>query len=168
MEFYCDFCNKEIQHPIIAHIPRVIVINKESFNVMEDVAYCPICNLPIDTPAYEEAALKHAYELYRRKHHMLQPSDIKYYRKKYYLPQWAASALLGLKDMGRFERGTLQNKATEATLDILKNPAQLLKRMCKADDVHAKFIQNGEKQRWDKIIQKLKKLEQQEERKVFL
>lgn len=167
MEFYCDYCNKEIQHPIIAHIPRVIVINKETFNVMEDVAYCPICNFIMHTPEYEEAALRHAYDLYRRKHHMLQPSDIKYYRKKYCLPQWAASALLGLKDIGLFERGTLQNNSTEAILDILKHPAQLLKRLNKRDDIHEKFIQNGETQRWDKIIQKLQRLEQ-EERKVII
>ncbi len=90
---------------------------------------CGDCNTEFEDPKMENDPYDSAYREYRRRFGMLQPEDIKDFRKKYGLTQTELSQLLGWggATLSRYENGALQDEAHEKTLRLVLEPSNLLK-----------------------------------------
>lgn len=92
---------------------------------------CDACGAEWDNLAEGPDYLDAVYRIYREKHHMLQPEEIKTLRKKYALTQGELTKLLGWGQvtLTRYEKGALQDQAHDNALQLLKEPQNLLALM---------------------------------------
>ena len=73
--------------------------------------------------------LDQAYREYRNKHNMIQPEQLKSFRKEYGLTQHELANLLGWggATISRYENGALQDEAHDKTLQLAMDPENLQK-----------------------------------------
>ncbi len=78
-----------------------------------------------------------AYRIYREKHNMLQPEEIKDLRQEYELTQVELSKLLGcgLVTITRYEKGMLQSSVHNNMLKLMREPKNLYKMILQNPDV---------------------------------
>jgi putative zinc finger/helix-turn-helix YgiT family protein len=128
MRGICPNCEKETELESVSTV--------ESFEVKGDtipveVKYfqCLDCHERFDDPKSEQDPLELVYREYRRRHGMLQPEEIKDFRKKYGLTQNELSLILGWggATLSRYENGALQDETHEKTLRLVLEPRNLLK-----------------------------------------
>lgn len=88
-------------------------------------------NVPEDDDPYDMA-----YRIYREKHNMTQPEDIKRLREKYGLTQDELRKLLGwgAVTLSRYENGALQDGTHQNDLWALKNPQHVLELISERPD----------------------------------
>lgn len=104
------------------------IIDVEGEPIEVDVTYrqCDICGADWENIA-DGDPLDDAYRIYRTKHNMMQPEEIKNLRKNFDLTQQELSCLLGWGDVtiSRYENGALQSKAYDIMLQTLRVPENL-------------------------------------------
>lgn len=90
---------------------------------------CSECNIEFEDPKTGNDPYDKAYREYRYKFGMLQPEDIKNFRRKYGLTQTELSQILGWggATLSRYENGALQDEAHEKILRLVVEPSNLLK-----------------------------------------
>lgn len=105
----------------------------------------------------DNATLTEAYNLYRRKHKLLMPAEIKQIREQYGLSQRSFAKLLnwGDKTIYRYENGSLQDKAHNSLLCFLKKPQNMRQYL------NDNEIIIGESQK-AKLLQRIDQLENDE------
>jgi putative zinc finger/helix-turn-helix YgiT family protein len=112
----------------------IIVAKRESFPVRgEDVevdacvGVCPECGEEVSVERLDDEALKSAFVVYRERHRLLSPSDMKTIRAQYNLGQRAFSLLLGWGELTlhRYESGSLQDSAHDAQMRMASTPANV-------------------------------------------
>jgi len=92
-----------------------------------DTAVCNGCGERIGIAEIDDVAYREAYAVYRARHNMLQPEQIKSLRSKYGLGQKAFARLLGWGDvtLARYEAGSLQSDSHDGTLRLAEDPANV-------------------------------------------
>jgi putative zinc finger/helix-turn-helix YgiT family protein len=97
---------------------------------------CSDCHTEFEDPKMESDPYDKAYREYRRRFGMLQPEDIRDFRKKYGLTQTELSQILGWggATLSRYENGALQDEAHEKTLRLVLEPVNLLKLIIDSPD----------------------------------
>ena len=129
METICPYCEK---------VTNVEKIEKnEEHNIRGEIIFipaeyftCSVCNQDFDDPLSKKDPIAFAYKEYRDRKNMVQPGEIKSFRKKFGLTQKDLSSLFGWggATLSRYENGALQDDAHETTLQlVIKEPSNLIK-----------------------------------------
>lgn len=128
MKRICPFCEKECYVELIETMEE-LKVRGETFDVETHYLKCRECENTFDDPSSDHDPLELAYREYRKRHGMMQPEDIKAFRKKYGLSQGELSGILGwgIATLNRYENGALQSQAHENTLKLVMEPDNLLK-----------------------------------------
>lgn len=126
MKKYCDICGKEVETKIITQKENYEVCG-ESIEVDAQVLVCADCGEEFYCEELDNATLVCAYNEYRRKHKLLFPEEIKEIREKYGLSQRSFGKLLnwGDKTICRYENGSIQDKAHNSLLLLLRDPENM-------------------------------------------
>jgi len=142
MKGLCPNCEKETALELIKEM-EVLEVRGEAINVDVEYFKCIECSEDFEnTRGYD--ALDVAYREYRRSHDMLQPEEIRDWRKGYGLTQKDLSSLLGWggATLSRYENGALQVDAHEKILRLIQEPSNLHKLILEAPGVLSEEKQN--------------------------
>lgn len=128
----CPECMQITDYDIIER-PDIFEIRGEEVTVDARVARCRLCGEEIGMAELDDVTYRAAYNVYRARHDLLQPEQIKAIRSKYGLGQKAFARLLGWGEVtvARYEAGSLQSVSHDQALRLAEDPAhvrQLLKR----------------------------------------
>jgi len=125
---FCPSCQKET---VLTRVRRVEEFDIKGEHIAIDVDYfqCLECGEGFDNtdPAYEPLAAAHRE--YRQRKGMLQPEEIRAFRKTYDLSQRELSEVIGFggATLSRYENGSLQDESHDKLLRLIMLPANLLK-----------------------------------------
>lgn len=97
---------------------------------------CIACDSEWEMLETDNDYLDTAYRIYRQRHRLLQPEEIKELRKRYSLTQGELARLLGwgLVTLNRYENGALQDQAHDSALRMLEDPGNMLKLLRQRPD----------------------------------
>lgn len=120
---YCLKCGEEREIEIKQEVESYPVKN-ENIEVSAQVTYCKHCGEQIWNEELDDNNLKEAYKIYRVKHGLLQPEDIKRIREKYQLTQTTFAKILGFgeKTIARYETGNIQDAAQNNLMELADFP----------------------------------------------
>jgi len=135
MNNICPICEKETKIEIIKE-ESFIRVREDNVPTLVEFSKCDECGETFENTRGHDA-LDLAYREYRRRHEMLQPEDIRDWRKKFGLTQKTLSALLGWGEatLSRYENGALQDEAHEKMLRMAMEPHNLLNLIRKSTNV---------------------------------
>jgi putative zinc finger/helix-turn-helix YgiT family protein len=127
-EYYCDRCNKRVP----AHVEEreeEFPVKGEPTKVLSRVRICSVCGNDIFDEELDSATLCMAFDLYRSRHNLMFPSELKAMREHYGLSQRSLAALLGWGEVTvhRYENGSLPDEAHNQLLHLLKYPENMLR-----------------------------------------
>lgn len=127
MKGICPSCEKETEIEEIS-VEEKILVRGEHVTVNSQYYVCNECGVEFEN-TQDSSSMSEAYREYRRRHEMLQPEEIKEWRKRYGLTQKELAGLLGWGDVtiSRYENGALQDDAHEKILRLVRDPHNLLK-----------------------------------------
>lgn len=126
MKKYCDNCKKEVEVNTI--------IKRESYNVYGEeievdakILVCAECEEELFCEELDTETLNAVYKIYREKHKLLFPAEIREIREQYGLSQRSFARILnwGDKTICRYENGSIQDKAHNSLLLLLREPANM-------------------------------------------
>lgn len=124
---FCPNCERESR---LHRVRKSVDINVrgENIQVEADFLHCEDCETDFEDPGEDEDPLEIAYTEYRRRKDMVQPGDIRDFRKKYDLTQKELADLLGFGavTLSRYENGALQDDAHDRILQLIMEPSNLL------------------------------------------
>jgi putative zinc finger/helix-turn-helix YgiT family protein len=102
-------------------------VRGEDIAVLARVGVCPECGADLSVEELDDATLVAAFNLYRQKHGLMAPEEMKQLRQRYGLSVRAFSLLLGWGEITahRYESGSLQDAAHEAALRLAEEPANM-------------------------------------------
>ncbi len=125
---FCPVCEKRTNVELVDK-KDIIEVRGEKIEVQTAYYSCNECQGEFWSPDLNCDPLEFAYEEYRRRHDMLHPDEIKEIRVNYGLTQREFARLLGWGEVTitRYENGALQDKAHDSTLQLVKDPANMLK-----------------------------------------
>jgi putative zinc finger/helix-turn-helix YgiT family protein len=105
-----------------------IAVRGEKYRVPVHYLKCQSCGAEFNDPASPHDALDVAYREYRKAHGLLQPEEIRDFRKSLDLSQRELADLLGWggATLSRYENGALQDAAHDRQLRLAMEPAGLL------------------------------------------
>lgn len=153
MRGYCEHCEAPREGRIVCRQEAYPVCG-EKVEVRAQVLICPVCGSEIFCEELDEQTLLEAYGIYRRRHHLLFPEQMRAIRQQYGLSQRSFARLLGWSDrtIRRYENGAIQDPAHNALLGLLQDPAQM-----------RRFLQQGharlEGPEQERLLQRLEQLE---------
>ena len=125
------------------------------------VLVCAECEEELYCEELDNATLTRAYNVYRRRHRLLFPDEIKKIREQYGLSQRGFAKLLnwGDKTICRYENGSIQDKAHNSLLLFLREPENMRTYLTENE------ISLDERQK-AKLLAAVEKLEQDAEYRV--
>jgi len=118
---------------------EVIPVRNEPVKVEVQYFRCVQCGDEVFDPNLNVDPFDLAYREYRKKHGLLQPEEIRDWRKANKLTQSESAKLLGLgmATISRYENGALQDASHERLLRLAMNPSNLLRLIEKSEGVFA-------------------------------
>jgi len=155
MKGICPNCEKENELELIRK-EEDIEVRKEFIKIEVRYYKCMGCGEEFEDPRSDDDPLDKAYREYRRQHSMIQPEEIKSFRKKYGLTQNEMNHLLGWggATLSRYENGALQDETHEKTLRLIMEERNLLKLIEETPDALS-----SEKR--DRLIKELRAAEEE-------
>jgi len=125
-ETLCSECLRMTGYDIVNR-HETYEVRGEKITVDAQVAVCRLCGEDIGLAELDDTAFAAAYALYRARHNLLQPEQIKAIRSKYGLGQKAFARLLGWGDvtLARYETGSLQSESHDSQLRLAEEPANI-------------------------------------------
>ena len=136
MKGICPNCEKETELEVVKNVED-IKVRGELIKVEVKYYKCKSCGEEFEDPRSDEDPLDKAYREYRRRHGMMQPEEIREFRKKFGLTQNEMNRLLGWggATLSRYENGALQDETHEKALRLAMDPRNLLKLIEATPDV---------------------------------
>ena len=127
MKRICPNCEKETD-VLEVKTKDSITVRNEAIEVDVEYFKCSECKEEFENTR-DFDALEEAYKIYRCRHDMLQPEEIKEWRKRYGLTQKELGQILswGGATLNRYENGALQSEAHEKFLRLAMEPHNLIK-----------------------------------------
>jgi putative zinc finger/helix-turn-helix YgiT family protein len=155
MKGICPNCEKETELELI-HRVEDIKVRGEAIKVEVKYYKCKNCGEEFEEPHSDEDPLDKAYRAYRRRHGMMQPEEVRDFRKRFGLTQNEMSRLLGWggATLSRYENGALQDETHEKALRLAMDPRNLLKLIEEAPDALSEEKRN-------RLINELKAAEEE-------
>ncbi len=134
MKGICPNCEKETELEVI-RATEVVEVRGEPIEVDAEFFKCTECGTDFENTRGPDALVL-AYREYRRRHDMLQPEQIRDWRKQYGLTQNELSKILGWGGvtLSRYENGALHSEAHEKILRLAMEPHNLRKLIEEAPD----------------------------------
>ena len=122
-KMFCANC-KEDQEFVVRVEEESYPVKGEETTIHANVAYCTVCGEQIWNQELDDENLKTAYRVFRDKHELLQPEEIKSIREKYAITQVDFARILGLGDktVARYESGSLQDSAPNNLIFLARYP----------------------------------------------
>jgi putative zinc finger/helix-turn-helix YgiT family protein len=150
-EEFCFNCDYEEELLPIREL-AIHIVRGEEIEVTKEYYKCPMCGESfINSRGHD--MFNEAYRKYRQRHGMLQPEEIRQWRKQYGLTQNELGMLLGWeeKTINRYENGSLQKKSEDRLLKSIMQPSNFLQLISKKLDAiapkkRAKIIEHGTEQ----------------------
>ncbi|HOO52024.1 MAG TPA: type II toxin-antitoxin system MqsA family antitoxin [Alphaproteobacteria bacterium] len=128
MKGYCPNCDKEV---ILREERRkeTYPVKGEEITIDATVCVCSECNEDVWDRETDDANLDMAYNIYRKRHGLLSPEEIKCIREKYGVSQATFAKILGFgeKTITRYENGRIQDEAPNNLILIVKDPSCFMK-----------------------------------------
>jgi len=128
MTGYCPHCEEERE---LVPTSRAVEYSVRGDNITVQVPMlrCSTCGKEFEPPDGSNDPLGLAYAEYRRRHNLVQPSDIREFRHSIGLTQKELSKLLGWGaiTLARYENGALQDEAHDRALRLVMHPEALLR-----------------------------------------
>lgn len=117
VDTYCPECDAEV-HACLHEQPSTLSVRGEEIDFNETVAICPNCHAVIGDARIEGANLERAYSVYRIRHRIMAPDDIKKLRKSYGLSLREFSKFLGFGEQTayRYEHGDIPDQSHNTTI----------------------------------------------------
>lgn len=130
----CPNCDKNIE-PISHAETRDFTVRGENVEVGDRFLSCPECHEEWSVEGFDFAA--EAYRFYRARHHLLQPEEVKAFRKSLHLTQEELARLLGWSEatINRYEKGALQEKSHDNAFRMLMTREGLLSLLDGRNDI---------------------------------
>ncbi len=124
---FCPYCEKVTEVSLVSKTETLPVLG-EPVEYEAQVYKCNICNNEFAPSELEKRNFKVAYDIYRKRHKLLAPEEIRKIRKKYGLGQRHFSRFLGWGEITihRYESGAIQDAAHNEVLSLLENPRNAL------------------------------------------
>ena len=127
----CPRCG-EVGKVAKRRVREEVNVRGEPFTLELEVLRCEKCGEEFYDPSDGSDVLDVAYREYRDRHGMIQPEDIREFRRRYGLTQQELSQLLGWggATISRYENGALQDRAHDKVLKLAmeaENLARLVK-----------------------------------------
>jgi putative zinc finger/helix-turn-helix YgiT family protein len=136
MELSCPVCSKTDKLELIKE-EKKLTIRNEPISVEIEYYKCHECGDEFLVPDKENDPFEYAYRIYRSKHNMLQPEEIRNFRHKYHLTQSDLANLLGLggATISRYETGKLQDETHDTLLRLAMDPKNLQRLVTSRESV---------------------------------
>lgn len=117
VDTYCPECDAEV-HACLNMRQAILSVRGEDVAFTETVAACPNCGTIIGDARIEGENLEHAYAVYRSRHGIMSPDEIRSLRTSYGLSLREFSRFLGFGEQTayRYERGDLPDQAHGNTI----------------------------------------------------
>jgi putative zinc finger/helix-turn-helix YgiT family protein len=127
-QYYCDACDKDVLTEVIKR-SEVLPVKGERVDVEASVRVCRTCGGDISDESLDGETLEKAYRIYRVRHGLLGPAEIRRLREKYGMSQRSLSILLdwGEVTIHRYENGSLPDAAHNQVLTFLEDPSNMRK-----------------------------------------
>ena len=125
MRGICPHCEKESDLQRL-RATETVAVRGTSIEVDVEYLKCDTCGTEFENTR-DSSSLAQAYQEFRRLNRMLQPEEIRVWRKNLGLTQRELSDLLGwgAVTLSRYENGALQDEAHEKTLRLAMDPHNL-------------------------------------------
>jgi putative zinc finger/helix-turn-helix YgiT family protein len=132
---YCPYCESFVE-PYEETVEQTLPVRGESVTVSGSVQHCPVCKNALVSEEHDSATLERAYDVYRKRHGLLMPQEVRAIRESYGLSQRSLARLLGWGDITvhRYESGALQDAAHDSLLRLIQEPSNLLALLNNAVD----------------------------------
>ena len=123
MKLICPVCNNEDKFEEVAEEKKIIV-RGEPISVNMKSHKCEKCGEQFLIEGLDNDPLATAFNIYRIKHNLLKPEEIRNFREKYQLTQVDLAKLLGMgvATINRYESGKLQEESNETLLRLAMQP----------------------------------------------
>jgi putative zinc finger/helix-turn-helix YgiT family protein len=129
-KYVCDNCNViEAANTRVEERTETYNVKGESITVPAKVRVCKTCGKDIFDESLDDLTLQAAYDVYRRKHKIISPSEIRALRELYGLSQRALGAVLdwGPITIHRYEAGSLPDESHNQVLRLLQDPFNMVR-----------------------------------------
>lgn len=125
---YCPNCNADVK-TTIRKVKETYPVKGDDITIEVKVRYCDICGEEIWDEQLDSQSLLEAYTVYRKKHGLMQPNEIRAIRDKYGLSQVAFARVLGLgeKTITRYENGSIADLAQNNLILLVQHPSNFQK-----------------------------------------
>ena len=136
MKGICPNCEKETTLERI-HREEVFDIRGEPVKVEVHLFKCEECGEEFEDPQASYDPIEEAYRIYRSRKGMVQPEEMRAFRRKYGLTQKELGELLGWggATLSRYENGALQSEAHDQLLKLVMQPENLLQLVSSKPEV---------------------------------
>ncbi len=126
--FNCETCGKKVATRIEDRTED-LPVKGEPIEIQSRVRVCEECGRSIYDKVLDTESLRQAFDIYRRKHNILAPSQIKELREKYGLSQRGLAALLGWGEVTihRYEQGSIPDEVHNQMLQLVDAPESMEK-----------------------------------------
>ena len=132
---YCPNCNSEVLTEVKT-VSETYPVKGEEITVTAKVRCCKNCGQDIWDEELDGQNLLDAFAIYRQRHGLLQPEEIRRIREKYGLSQVAFAKVLGLgnKTVARYENGSIADMAQNNLIELMKQPSNFRELLQKNQD----------------------------------
>ncbi|MDZ4168216.1 MAG: helix-turn-helix domain-containing protein [Coriobacteriia bacterium] len=122
----CFECGATVE-PRIDERNEILPVRGEDTEVLAKVAVCPKCGADMSVEELDDATLIAAFNIYRERHGLMSPDEMRELRGRYGLGVKPFALLLGWGEitLHRYESGSLQDAAHEATLRLAQDPGNI-------------------------------------------
>ncbi len=140
---------------------KTMSFRKEGFEIVYQYYYCDASGNQFTTTELDELNTLQVYHLYRQKHGLPFPEDIKRIREKYGLSQRKMSQVLGLgiNTYGAYEKGEVPSDSIGNLIQLADDPKSF-ERIVRQSPVL-------EKEAKGKLLEKVKKVVKEEQKRKF-
>ena len=125
---YCPKCATNVE-TTVREVAETYPVKGEEITIKARVRFCNRCDEDIWDDELDAQNLLDAYIEYRKRHDLLQPSEIRMIREKYGLSQVAFARVLGLGDktIARYENGSIADLAQNNLIELVQQPSNFKK-----------------------------------------
>jgi putative zinc finger/helix-turn-helix YgiT family protein len=123
---YCDKCHGEVGTHVVDK-EEEFPVKGEPIRVKSRVRVCDECGDNMFDEELDSQNLENAFAVYRARHGIISPSEIKAMREKYGLSQQNLARLLGWGDVTitRYEKGSIPDSAHNMILNSIEDPVYM-------------------------------------------
>lgn len=149
MKQYCVECDKFVD-AIEKSYELTLPVKGEDITITATSPFCKECGTVILMDTIEENNLQLAYDVYRERHGLLKPDEIKGIRTHFHLSQHDFSVILGLgiHTLSRLERGDIISCALNTQIKSIQTKNDLIKLY----EINKINLTDGERMRIEKAI----------------